>query len=77
MFSSLFDNNLRLFNSESVSSVQQSVLAADIKAFEVSIFPWRSLRDVDGISANCANPVSDSLKSKLWTIVGADKAGMP
>jgi len=77
MFSSLLDNNLGLFNSERVSSVQQFALAADINAFEVSIFPWRSLRDVDGINANCTNPVSDSLKSELKTIVGADKAGIP
>ena len=58
-------------------SVKQFLPEADIEALEVSISPRRSRRDVDGLCTNRADPVSDSLKNELRTIVEADKSGMP
>jgi hypothetical protein len=68
----LFDQNLRLLQCVEDFSVQQLIAQLTVEALVVTVLPWRSRLDEQGLHTDPCQPVSDSNCRELAAIVRAD-----
>ncbi len=69
VFPPFFNDDLRLFQGVEDFSVQQFVPEAGIKAFTVSVLPWRPWLDVGRLCSDSVDPVSNCLSNELRSVV--------
>lgn len=70
-----FDNSLGLTELKEVLSEKQLIPKAAIEALPVSVLSGRSSLEKCGLCSDCINPVLDSFRDKLVTIVRSDERG--